>query len=161
MVTYRERLHAPASWWLMAAAFAGTWGWLLWVSLTATIGLVAALLVGAALSIALIGYGGVLVAVDDAELLVGPAHIAHGFLGAPEALDAAAFRAAMGPRADARAFVFTRPYLKTGVLVPILDNRDPAPYWLISTRHPKALCSAIRQTESPNDLGKESCGQEG
>ena len=54
-------------------------------------------------------------------------------------LDADATRRAAGVDADARAFLLLRPYLKRSVRVEITDPADPAPYWLVSTRHPDEL----------------------
>jgi hypothetical protein len=48
-----------------------------------------------------------------------------------------------GPGADARAYLLLRPYLKRAVKVEITDPADPAPYWLLSTRHPDRLAGAI------------------
>jgi hypothetical protein len=48
-----------------------------------------------------------------------------------------------GPEADARAYLLLRPYLKRTVRVTVRDDRDPAPYWLVSSRHPEALAAAV------------------
>jgi Protein of unknown function (DUF3093) len=37
-----------------------------------------------------------------------------------------------------------RPYLKRAVRVTVRDDRDPAPYWLLSSRDPEHLAAAIR-----------------
>ncbi|HEY5420452.1 MAG TPA: DUF3093 family protein, partial [Marmoricola sp.] len=37
----------------------------------------------------------------------------------------------------------TRPYLKAAVRVPVSDPDDPAPYWLVGTRHPDRLAAAL------------------
>jgi len=49
-----------------------------------------------------------------------------------------------GPDADVRAYLLLRPYLKRSVKVTVRDERDPTPYWLVSTRHPEHLVTAIR-----------------
>ena len=48
-----------------------------------------------------------------------------------------------GPEADARAYLVLRPYVRTAVQVDLADPADPAPYWLISSRHPKRLADAL------------------
>ena len=48
-----------------------------------------------------------------------------------------------GVDADARAFLYTRPYLKRSVRLPVLDPADRTPYWLVSTRHPQRLAAAL------------------
>ena len=36
-----------------------------------------------------------------------------------------------------------RPYLKRAVRVEITDPADPAPYWLVSSRHPEELAQVL------------------
>ena len=43
-------------------------------------------------------------------------------------------RVTMGVGADARAFLFTRPYCRGSVKVTLDDRVDPTPYWLLSSR---------------------------
>jgi hypothetical protein len=50
-----------------------------------------------------------------------------------------------GPEADARAYLLLRPYLKRAVKVEITDPADPAPYWLVGTRRPDQLASALEE----------------
>ncbi|WP_323792212.1 DUF3093 domain-containing protein, partial [Nocardioides sp.] len=83
------------------------------------------------------------VKVADGELRVGRAHIAGHHLGRVEALDAEQTRRTAGVDADARAYLVLRPYLRRAVRITIDDPQDPAPYWLVSTRHPEQLAAAI------------------
>ena len=76
----------------------------------------------------------------------GAAHIAVGHLGTASTLDPEAARRLAGPDADARAYLLLRPYLKRAVRVEILDPADPTPYWLVATRRPETLVSALRVT---------------
>ncbi|HNI70134.1 MAG TPA: DUF3093 family protein [Marmoricola sp.] len=64
-------------------------------------------------------------------------------LGEIVALDKEATRELLGVGADARAYLLTRPYLKRSVRVEITDPADPTPYWVIGTRRPAELASAI------------------
>ena len=80
------------------------------------------------------------------ELRAARAHIPLEHLGPAEVLDAEATRLALGPEADARAFLVTRPYLKRAVRVPVTDPADPTPYWLVGSRHPDALAAALART---------------
>ena len=75
----------------------------------------------------------------------GRARIPVALLGAPEALDAEAMRQARGPGLDARAYLCLRGWISAGVRVPVLDPRDPAPYWLVSSRRPEDLAEALRR----------------
>ncbi len=81
--------------------------------------------------------------VRGGELRVGAAHIPLGALGEPTPLDREGVRRAVGPGSDARAFVTLRAWVPGGVQVPVTDPGDPTPSWLVSTRRPRALASAI------------------
>jgi hypothetical protein len=89
------------------------------------------------------GYGSPSVEVEDGWLRAGRARISGEFLGGAESLDPEATRRVAGRDADARAYLLLRPYLKRAVRVTIRDSRDPAPYWLISSRDPDHLAAAI------------------
>jgi hypothetical protein len=91
-----------------------------------------------------LGYGAPRVEVGDGWLRAGRARIAGEFLGDAEPLDAAETRRVAGPGADARAYLLLRPYLKRAVRVTVRDDRDPTPYWLVSSRDPEHLATAIR-----------------
>ena len=140
---HHERLHVPLRWWVQGVMLVAT----LWLALVVAVpGLVAwsvtavCLLLLASL---LTSYGGVEVRVADGELRVGRARIGAAHLGSAVPLDAEQTRRTAGRDADARAFLVLRPYLDRAVRVGIDDPRDPAPYWLISTRHPERLAAAI------------------
>ena len=42
------------------------------------------------------------------------------------------------------AYLLLRPYLKRSVKIRVRDERDPAPYWLVSSRDPEHLAAAIQ-----------------
>ena len=48
-----------------------------------------------------------------------------------------------GPRLDARAWTLFRGWVHPVVKIELLDETDPAPYWLVSTRHPNELAAAL------------------
>lgn len=139
--TYSERL------------WPGPLGWVLVVACGAAAGIIllpvhpVAALVGAVLALA----GAAVTAVRTAttvevragELLVGAAHIPATALGVPTPLTRDGVRRALGPGSDARAFVCLRSWVPGAVQVPVLDPADPTPSWLVSTRRPAALASAI------------------
>ncbi len=143
---YLERLRAPLRWWvlwnLMLASF--------WVAMivavpeTLTWGITGVLVLVSA--VMLRTYGSVTIIVDTTSLHAGRAHIATHHLGAAQALGAREMRAAAGHRADARAYLLLRPYIRTGVRIWINDTRDPTPYWLISSRRPALLVAALDAT---------------
>lgn len=83
------------------------------------------------------------VEVRGGELHVGAAHIPVTDLGEATPLDRDGMRRALGPGSDARAFVCLRAWIPGGIQVPVTDAADPTPSWLVSTRRPRALASAI------------------
>jgi hypothetical protein len=81
--------------------------------------------------------------VSDGRLRAGRAEVPLDLVGTavPAAGDAA--RVERGTGLDARAFLVIRGWIRDVVKVPITDAADPAPYWLVSTRHPNELAAAI------------------
>jgi len=70
-------------------------------------------------------------------------------LGEVSALDAESLRQLAGREADARAYLLLRPYLSHGVRLDVADPADPAPYWLVGSRHPVQLVAAIEAARVP------------
>jgi hypothetical protein len=134
------------SWWIAALAFAAVWGWVFLVATTWSIAIVVTALLALAGGYAVWRYGSVVVEAGPQGLRVGRAHLDAPHVGPVRSLDRAAYRTQLGTGADARAFLVTRPYLDHGVLVTIADPDDPAPYWLVSSRHPDALAAALAPT---------------
>jgi hypothetical protein len=149
-VDYDERLSVPLRWWVQGTMLVAS----LWLAMIVALPPPAAwAIAGVAmigLALGLLAYGAARVTVDGGFLRAGRARIAGFHLGASHVLDAEATRRIAGAEADARAYLLLRPYLKRAVQVEITDPADPAPYWLISTRHPDELARALAElTESP------------
>lgn len=83
------------------------------------------------------------VTVKDNILTAGHASIPVDMLGEAEALGTDALRAAIGPGLDARSYLLVRGWIHRGVRLENIDPADPAPYWIITTRHPQQLIEAI------------------
>ncbi|MBM0126959.1 DUF3093 domain-containing protein [Pimelobacter simplex] len=148
---YQERLRVPLRWWAQGTMLVAT----LWLTLiVALIGHAAWLawvvtgLVLAGMAAWLRSYGGARVVVSDEWFRAGRARIEMSYVGTAEALDADRTRRVSGPEADARAYLLLRPYLRQSVRVEITDPADPAPYWLVSSRHPRALASALNTRDA-------------
>jgi hypothetical protein len=142
-VGYDERLHVPLRWWALLTMFMAT---LLLAFLVATPPWVALAVTGALtglMVVVFVAYGAARVSVHDQTFRAGRARIPVALLGVPVALDAAGSRRLAGVDADARAYLLLRPYVKGSVQVPVQDPADPAPYWLVSTRRPERLVSAL------------------
>ncbi len=82
--------------------------------------------------------------VTEAEFRVGSARIPLRYTADPEGFRGAEATAARGVNLDARAWLCLRGWVDPVVRVPITDPRDPAPYWLVSTRHPGELIAALQ-----------------
>lgn len=143
MGSYRESLRVPVSWWIIAAAAVIT----LFVITAVPAGLIAGSVVGGLAAVLLVAlfirYGGARVEVDDVRLRAGRAEIDRSYLGTVEALTGEDARRAFGRDCDPKAYLVLRSYLPGAVRVQITDPRDPAPYWLIATRHPDRLAAAL------------------
>ncbi|MCZ4500829.1 MAG: hypothetical protein JWQ74_3384 [Marmoricola sp.] len=143
---YAERLHVPLRWWVQATMFLATF-WLAfivampaWIAWTST-GAITVIVFGLFAWV-----GATRVEVRDGVLHAGRAQIELIHLGTAEALDKEDTRRVHGVDADVRAFLLTRPYVSRSVRVAVTDRSDPAPYWLISTRHPRKLAAALTQS---------------
>lgn len=150
---FRERLHVPALWWVLAAAFA--------LSLVLAVGLyvgpawgVATLLASLTVILAVFVPAAVTIQVDETGLRVGRGWIEHRYLAGAQALDPEQARRRGGAEADARAHLVLRPYIGTAVEVTLDDPADPVPYWLVSTRRPEALAAALTPTAKGTTLSR-------
>lgn len=144
-----ERLSVPLRWWVQGTMLVAS----LWLAVVVALpGVLAWAITSVAmmlLALSLLSFGAARVSVRDGVLRAGRAHIEAKHVGKAQALDADSTRRTAGVEADARAFLLLRPYLKRAVKVEITDPADPAPYWLVSTRHPDELARAITSlTES-------------
>lgn len=162
--THRERLTAPLSWWVLVVAFGLVWGWIMLVAANRPIAIGAAVLATAVAGGLVWSYGSVVVEAGPNGLRVGSAHLSPGDIGDVTVLDPRGFREQLGPDADARAWLRTRPYIDAGVRVEVADPSDPTPYWLVSSRQPEAVASALGQTgpqaEVPTTNGEVEGGEE-
>ncbi|TFB90437.1 DUF3093 domain-containing protein [Cryobacterium algoricola] len=89
------------------------------------------------------------VSVTDGVFTAGRARITTELVGEAVAFEASEATLERGRRLDARAWLLIRGWIGPVVRVPIEDPRDPAPYWLVSTRHPTTLAAAINGSRRP------------
>ncbi|MFG2890671.1 DUF3093 domain-containing protein [Streptomyces sp. NPDC048248] len=142
MQSYEERLTAPRSWWVIAALI-GVACALMLLPL-GTLPMLGGLIAGAAAAaVAVSAYGSVRVRVVGDALIAGDAKIPASALGEARALDADEALAWRTHKADARAFMLLRGYVRTAVRVEITDPQDPTPYAYLSTREPERLVAAL------------------
>ncbi|MFV0252202.1 MAG: DUF3093 domain-containing protein [Beutenbergiaceae bacterium] len=83
------------------------------------------------------------VTVTTDGLRAGRAFVEARFLGAIEPLGPSQTRAAMGPQLREDAYVLHRSWVPQAVRIELVDDADPTPYWLLSTRNPTDLTRAL------------------
>lgn len=82
--------------------------------------------------------------IRDGELHVRGAHLPLRYVSGAIALDAQTLRRVVGREGDPAAYVSIRPWMGPGVQLWLDDPEDPAPYWIVSSRHPQRVVAAIR-----------------
>jgi hypothetical protein len=142
---FRERLTPPPLWWVIGVIVAATFPVAVLFYLGPVWALATAAVAAALLVAVLVGWAAIRIELDGSVLRVGRAQIELRYLSGALALDADRARARSGVHADARAYLVLRPYVPTAVEVTLDDADDPVPYWLISTRRPRALAAAITE----------------
>lgn len=152
---YAERLTVPLRWWVQGTMLVAAM-WLAVLVATPEAEAVAWVVTAVALALLvslMVGYGRARVAVEGTTLYAGRAHIDLAHVGDVTALDADGVRRQAGVDADARALLVLRPYLKRGVRIDITDPADPAPYWLVSSRRPESLVTALEAGRNARAAG--------
>jgi hypothetical protein len=91
----------------------------------------------------LVWVGRIRVAVADGEFQVDDARLPVRFVADVVPLDTDGRREILGVGAHPLAFVVQRPWVGGAVQVLLDDPADPTPYWVVSTRHPVELATAL------------------
>ena len=81
--------------------------------------------------------------VTTTSLRVGRARIARTHLGVAVVIEEQNAFAERGHLLDARAYTCFQSSVRTMVKVNIMDESDPTPYWLFSTRQPELVAQAL------------------
>ncbi|GAA1871719.1 DUF3093 domain-containing protein [Myceligenerans crystallogenes] len=138
---FRERLLPGPGGWLGTVGLGVIGGLVLW-PLSPPLGTATGVLL-CALAVFALATTSPVVQVSAGVLSAGRANIPLSALGTAAALDADEMRWELGPGLDARAYVCLRAWARTGVRIAVVDDGDPVPYWLVSTRDPHALVAAL------------------
>jgi len=148
MRDYRERLHVPLAWWLLAVPIVLILGGTLYAGLPWPWPIVIIGGLGAGCAALLIALGRATVEVDDGALRAGSTVLPVTAISEVVALDERQSARLRGPRADPAALFYSRPYLKESVYIavdPAAQGDARVPYWLVGTRHPADLAAAIER----------------
>jgi hypothetical protein len=138
---YRERLW-PAWWVFLAAALVIPASLLVFLPISQVAGIAVAIVLYGAIVVTLLATTPV-IEVTDGMLRVGRARIERSFVGAVTAHTGADAVAERGTRLDARAWLALRGWIPGVVRIEIVDEADPTPYWLVSTRRPEELAAVL------------------
>jgi len=146
MRSYTEQLHVPAAWWLLGLLSAGIFASTAWAGFTLPIAFACYAVFCGGTAAALLIWGRTTIEVSDGEVRARAVTLPLAMAGQVVALDEAQARALRGPRADPRAFMLARPYLKLAVYIEVTGEHQDRPYWLIGTRRPAELAAAIERS---------------
>jgi len=83
--------------------------------------------------------------VTHESLIVDRAHIERRYLGDVIALDAKEMARVRGRDADPAAYLALRFWQPKGIQIFLNDDRDPTPYWLITSKRPNDLVAALQK----------------
>ncbi|GAA2024792.1 DUF3093 domain-containing protein [Agromyces tropicus] len=152
MPDYRERLW-PTPWIYLSSLLLIPAS----ILVLAPVSLPAGIVTGVLLYVAIAGsltLTSPVIEVADGRLRAGRAEVPLGLTGEAVAAQGDAARIERGTGLDARAFLVIRGWIADVVRVPITDAADPAPYWLVSTRHPHEMAAAINGSRRPRVEGE-------
>lgn len=82
--------------------------------------------------------------VRDGELVIKRAHIPLEYLGEVTIIPKEKFGYERTRGADPAAFFAITFWISKGLRVEVKDERDPTPYWLISSKRAEALAAALK-----------------
>ena len=81
--------------------------------------------------------------VTKTGLRVGPAHIDRTYIGTAEAFTREEATRQRGTALHGLTYLCIRGWIDAVVKIEITDPEDPAPYWLVSSRHPDELAELL------------------
>lgn len=143
---YRERLW-PAPWLFIGTALVIPASLLVFLPINMTAGVVVAALLYATCVVALLAASPV-VEVTTTDFVAGRARLPIEIVGAVTPYRGDEAQLERGQRLDARAWLLIRGWVSPVVKVEVLDETDPAPYWLVSTRQPDAVIAAVKRARA-------------
>ncbi|WP_297747926.1 DUF3093 domain-containing protein [uncultured Tessaracoccus sp.] len=136
-MTYQERLRAPWLWWLLGVGLVASVILAVFVFVELWLVITLAVLSTLVVVLGILGFS-LDIKVDERGLAVGRHLLEAPYIAGAEVVDGD-----VRADTDERSFMLTRPYVRQKVRVLIDDPADPHPAWLISTRRPAELVSAV------------------
>lgn len=149
MQFYRERLW-PSLWVFLSAALVIPASLLVFLPINFAVGMVTAVVLYTGCVLALI-VTSPRVVVSASQLVAGRARLPLKLAGETQSFVGEEARLERGQRLDARAWLVIRGWIDPVVRITNLDAGDPAPYWLVSTRRPKAFAAALAEAQAAGE----------
>jgi hypothetical protein len=144
--SHDERLRVPWTWWPVLAVIVAIGalevgsGFTYVVIVPVTVFLIGFFIVPLAIS------GRERIQLRDGVLYAGKSQLPVTQITTITPLDRTETRLRLGPQADPAAHTVVRGWIGTSLMLK-LSNPRPVPYWVVSTRHPDDLATAIRQAQ--------------
>jgi len=138
---FRERVLPSLAAWLLVPAGGALVGIML-LPIGVWVGVVGACVVALVVAL-LLWRASPQITVQGGTLTVDRARLPIQVVSAVDVLDRPGTEQAMGPDLDARAYLRHRAWAESSVRVVLDDPADPTPYWLLSTRRPTELATAL------------------
>jgi len=146
MTTYRERLWA-SPWVFVSTGLVIPASLLVFLPINPIAGPVVAVALYAAV-VVLLTIGSPTIIVTETVFVAGRARLPLAFIGTVTPYREPRATEQRGPQLDARAWLLIRGWISPIVRIEITDPEDPTPYWIVSTRNPDALVTAIIGAQS-------------
>jgi len=158
MHSYRERLHAPVSWWIIGMTVMFMFGSIVWFGFPLWVAAVTYVLVLGVTGAFLANWGRAVIEIYGGELFAAGKQLSLADAGEVRIMGEAQARALCGPRADPHAYLLIRPYLRKAVYIEVTAPESAVPYWLLFTRHPAELAAAIESSRPADRAGSAAMG---
>ncbi|SFS18918.1 Protein of unknown function [Agrococcus baldri] len=143
--SHRERLVPP--WWLLAVLLLIVPAALLvFLPVSIVTGIIVAVGLYTAIVLAL-WLGAPRIELRDGQLRAGKARIGVHELGTADALLGPDAKVALRAGWDPADHHVVSPWITSLVRVPVIDEEDPTPAWVMSTRRPERLAAAIEAAQ--------------
>jgi hypothetical protein len=147
VITHEERLRVPGSWWPVVVAIVAMGVLEVGSGFNYVVLVPVAIFMVGFFIVPLLLAGRERISLRDGVVYAGKKELPVNQITKIEALDRAQTRLRLGPQADPAAHHVMRGWIGPSVVLG-LANPDPVPYWLLSTRHPEDLASAIKQART-------------
>lgn len=146
MTLYREKLWASA-WLYLAMALVMPASLLVFLPINVAVGIVVAVVLYGG-CVAILVLASPTIVVTDGALVAGRASLPLRFVGTATPFREPEATLERGRNLDARAWLLIRGWVGPVVKVENTDPDDPTPYWLVSSRKPEELASALSRRAS-------------